>query len=136
MKAGRGIEVLDPYEWLPGHGENAVKIRTEGTDLIATVVYDCDAGIRERELRFTSVCSFCSQVFPGPSMLEVEGGQVALLLRGLLVEYPDSEAAMAWSKHFGEPRIVRHYSIVFLAENLLLVVLAGNALLNESTSRL
>jgi hypothetical protein len=135
MKVGRGIEILDPYEWLPGHGENAVKIRTEGTELIVTVAYDCDAEVRERELRFTSVCSFYSQIFPGPSMLDVEGGEAALLLRGVLVEYPDSEAAMAWGQHFGNSRVVRHYSIVFAAENLLLVVLAGNVSLNESASR-
>jgi hypothetical protein len=135
MKVGSGIEILDPYEWLPGHGENAVKVRTEGTELIVTVMYDCDAGVCERELRFSSVCSFYSQVFPGPSMLEVEGVEAALLLRGVLVEYPASEAAMAWSQHFGSARVIRHYSIVFLAENLLLVVLASSVALNESASR-
>ena len=136
MKVGRGIEILDPYEWLPGHGESAVKVRTEGTELIVTVTYDGDAGACERELRFSSVCSFYSQVFPGLSMLEVDGIEAASLLRGVLVEYLDSEAAMAWSQHFGSSRTIRHYSIVFLAENLLLVVLAGSVVLNESASRL
>jgi hypothetical protein len=136
MKVGSGIEILDPYEWLPGHGENAVKVRTEGTELIVTVTYDCGAGACERELRFSSVCSFYSQAFPGPSMLEVDGVDVALLLRGVLIEYLDSEAAMAWGQHFGSSRAIRHYSIVFLAENLLLVVLAGSVALNESASRL
>jgi hypothetical protein len=69
-------------------------------------------------------------------MLEVDGVDVALLLRGVLIEYLDSEAAMAWGQHFGSSRAIRHYSIVFLAENLLLVVLAGSVALNESASRL
>jgi hypothetical protein len=130
MKMGRGIEALDLYEWLPGHGENAVAIRTEGADLIVTVAYDCDAGVSERQLRFASVCSFYAQAFPGPSMLGLDGGEAALLLRGVLVEYPDSDAALAWSQHFRDARRVRHYSVVFLAENRLLVVLANGVSLN------
>ena len=132
MKTGHGIEVLDPYEWLPGYGENTVKIATEGTELVVAVTYDRDAEVRGRVFRFTSVCSFYWQAFPGPSLLDVEGGDAALLLRGVLVEYPDSEAAMAWSRHFGNSREVRHYSILFSAENRLLVVLAGEVSLKES----
>ncbi|WP_233874127.1 hypothetical protein [Paraburkholderia adhaesiva] len=135
MKIGRGIEVLDPYEWLPGHGENAVNVRTEGTDLIVTIQYDSDAGECERELRCASACSFYSQLFPGPSMLEVEERDVALLLRGVLVEYPDSDAAKAWVRHFVNSRDVRHYSIAFVAENLLLEVLASDVSLGEPTIR-
>lgn len=130
MKMGRGIEALDLYEWLPGHGENAVAMRTEGADLIVTVEYDSDAGGRKRELRFASVCSFYSQVFPGPSMLGLDGGEAVLLLRGVLVEYPESDAALAWRQHFQGARRVRHYGVVFLAENRLLVVLANGVLLN------
>lgn len=131
MKTGRGIESLDLYEWLPGHGENTVAMRTEGADLIVAVAYDCDVAIRQRELRFASVCSFYSQVFPGPSMLGLDGGEAALLLRGVLVEYPDSEAAIAWNQHFRDSRKVRHYSVAFLAENRLLVVLANAVSLDE-----
>ncbi|MBU9310192.1 hypothetical protein [Burkholderia multivorans] len=131
MKVGRAIKILDPYEWLPGYGENAVRIRTEATDLIATVVYDSGSGEREHELRFTSVCSFYSQVFPGPSMLNFEGGQMELILQGALIEYQDSDAAVAWSRHFGNSRTVRHYSIVFHAENLQLVVFAGGVVTSE-----
>jgi hypothetical protein len=131
MKVGRGIEALDLYQWLPGHGENAVAMRTEGVDLIVTVAYDGDSGVRERELRFTSVCSFYAQAFPGPSMLGLDDGEAALLLRGALVEYPDSEAAIVWSRHFRGSRRVRHYSVVFLAENRLLVVLSGGVSLGE-----
>jgi hypothetical protein len=131
MKIGRSVEILDPYEWLPEHGESGVKIRMEGTELVVTVVYDGEASLCERELRFSSVCSFYVQAFPGPSILDVEECDVASILRGALVEYPDSEASIAWARHFGDSRAVRHYSIAFLAENLLLVVLAGEALLRN-----
>lgn len=131
MKMGRGIETLDLYEWLPGHGENTMTMRTEGADLIVTVEYDTEAGVRKRELRFASVCSFYTQAFPGPSMLGLDGGEAALLLRGALVEYPDSDAALAWRQHFRNARNVRHYSVVFLAENRLIVVLADGVSLNE-----
>lgn len=130
MKMGRGTEALDLYEWLPGHGENTVAMRTEGADLVVTVEYDCGADVRKRELRFASVCSFYAQVFPGPSMLGLDGGEAALLLRGVLVEYPDSDAALAWTQHFRDARRVRHYSVVFLAENRLLVVLANGVSIN------
>lgn len=131
MKLGRSIEILDPYEWLPGHGESGVKIRTEGRELLVTVEYDGTSEVRECELRFTSVCSFYIQAFPGPSLLGAEGAATDSILRGALVEYPDSEAANAWAKHFGDSRMVRHYSIAFLAENLLLVILAEGVSLRD-----
>jgi hypothetical protein len=129
MKVGRGVEVFNLYEWLPGYGETAVKIQTKGTDLIVTVTYDCDTEVCERELRFSSVCSFYSQLFPGPPMREADEAESALLLDGGLVEYPDSEAAKAWTQHFGGGRVIRRYGVIFSAENILLVVMAGGVTL-------
>jgi hypothetical protein len=129
MKVDGSAEILDPYDWLPEHGENSVKIRMEGTDLIVTIMFDGVTGASERELRFSYVCSFYVQAFPGPSMLGPDVGEVAPLLRGALVEYPQSEAATAWKRHFSDTREVRHFSVAFLAENLLLVVLAGGVCL-------
>ncbi|MFC4423195.1 hypothetical protein [Cupriavidus pampae] len=124
---GRGVEVMNPYEWLPPYGETSVELRTEGTDLIVAIAYDCDVGMCVRELRFNSVCWFHSQVFPGPSMLGIGEDDVELLLRGALIEYPDSEAAMAWRKYFEYSRDIRHYSIGFMATNIKLTVLAVSA---------
>ncbi len=131
MKIGHGVEALDPYDWLPGHGETKVGIRKERADLIVTVTYDDDAIERQRELRFSAVCSFYMQTFPGPMMLGIEAGDANLILRGVMVEYPDSEAAAAWTRHFNDARAVRHYSIAFLAENLLLTVWADSVALSE-----
>ncbi|MFC0399339.1 hypothetical protein [Paraburkholderia rhizosphaerae] len=131
MKIGRSVEIFNPYEWLPGYGESDVTFRTEGGDLVVTVAYDGENGLCERELCFTSVCSFYVQSFPGPSMVDLRDGEAASILRGALVEYPDSEAAIAWTQHYGGSRVVRHYGIVFLAENRLLVALAEGAVLRN-----
>ncbi|MFL9982208.1 hypothetical protein [Paraburkholderia sediminicola] len=131
MKNGYSIEVFDFYEWLPGHGERRVGIRTEEGDLLVTIFYDETYGVHERELRFASVCSFYVQAFTGPSLLAAEDCATSSILRGALVEYLDSEVAVAWARHFGDVRVVRHYSVAFLAENLLLVVLAGGVSLGE-----
>ncbi|MHA6881639.1 hypothetical protein [Ralstonia pseudosolanacearum] len=125
MKAGRSVDIFDLYEWLPGHGENEIKIYKEGTELFVAVAYDAMSGVCERKLLFTSVCSFYVQAFPGPSLFKADEGEATSILRGVLVEYPESEAAVAWENHFGSPRVARHYSVAFLAENILLTVIAG-----------
>lgn len=33
MKLGRDVLVIDPSEWLPGHGETTVDVVTEGREL-------------------------------------------------------------------------------------------------------
>jgi hypothetical protein len=122
MNNGRNIEIVDLYEWLPGCRAASVRIRMENGDLLVTIVYDGPEGARERTLLFSFVCSFSMEAFSSTAML---CEQDATVLNGAVVEHPDSEAAIAWSKHFGRWRVVRHYSIAFLSENLLLVILAG-----------
>jgi hypothetical protein len=123
------VEILDPYDWLPGYGENAIALQTEGTDLLVAISYDGENGPSERELQFKGVCSFYMQTFPGPSMLQEMPVDATPLLRGLLVEYPDSNVALSWRNHFGGLRKLRHFSIAFSAENRLLVVVADSVFL-------
>uniref|UniRef100_UPI0039F0A62C hypothetical protein n=1 Tax=Bordetella sputigena TaxID=1416810 RepID=UPI0039F0A62C len=134
MKIGRGREVLSFYDWLPGHGESEVEFRSERTDVIVAIQYDAEDGLRERELRFTTVCAFNMQAFPGPRMFdfpfEESGG--SRLLKGGVVEYPDSDASRAWINHFGGRRVVKHYSLILLSENKILTVFAAKASLSES----
>lgn len=40
MEAGRCIGVFNPYEWLPGYGENSVEIYTDGLDLCVLISFD------------------------------------------------------------------------------------------------
>lgn len=131
MAISKYVEILDPYDWMPSYGENAIAIRTEGTDLLVAISYDGENGPSERHLLFQSVCAFYVQTFPGPSMLKDQPDDAAPLLRGLLVEYPGSEIALKWRSHFGPTREPRHFAIAFSAENRLLVVVADGVLLKE-----
>src|SRR5262245_45447240 len=132
MKVGNVLKVLDPYEWLPGHGETAVRIRTEGIDLAVDILYDGTAGSSERQLRFASTCCFYREPFPGPSILNIDlGAKLDPFRMGELVEYPASEPASIWKAHYGGQRIVRHFKIIFLAENFQLTVFASGVSLSD-----
>lgn len=40
MRIGPCVESLDPYAWVPGHGESSMTLTTCGNDLIVAVAYD------------------------------------------------------------------------------------------------
>lgn len=122
MDIGGNIEIVDHYEWYPGCREANLKIRMENGDLRVTIVYDGPQGANERVLNFSLVCSFTMETVSAQPLPCEHDGSVP---QGAVVEYPDSEDAIAWSKHLGGWRLVRHYSIALLSENLLLAVLAG-----------
>ncbi|MDR2220541.1 MAG: hypothetical protein LBE24_08195 [Methylobacillus sp.] len=131
MEAGHSIEILNPYEWMPGHGENSVEISTEGLSLIIVVTYDGDNGVEQRKkITFTGVNAFYKASFPGPYMLRIthsvkDKENISL---GSLVEFPRSEAARAWtdywSKSCGIIKRVKHYTWMFTSENLMVEVFA------------
>ncbi|MDR3544132.1 MAG: hypothetical protein P4L69_24745 [Desulfosporosinus sp.] len=135
MEAGRAIKVIDPYEWLPGHGENRINLRKQNRTLLVDVEYDGEKGVMTKIFNFTDVCAFCVEAVPGPVLSNLTYSVKSPFPIGSLVEYPDSEAAVAWMQHYGDGRIVKHYSIVFLAENLLLVVFAGDVSLKVNPSQ-
>ncbi|MFJ4291922.1 hypothetical protein ACIP1U_19380 [Cupriavidus sp. NPDC089707] len=136
MKAGRWIHVLNPYDWLPSYGESAVSLTNSGLDLVVTIEYDgSDGAVQHKELLFEGTCFFYRASLPGPYMLDVvHDCKVTPPHLGALVEYPDSEAALVWRKHYGGSRKVNHYRIVFLSENLILEVLAGSVVLRAEIS--
>lgn len=132
MKVGRGVEVFNLYDWLPGYGENRIKINSEETDLIVTVEYDGKCGPIKRNIRFTSVCSYYYQIFPGPSIVGLDWGTKRNSdLIGSLIEYPASEAAIAWMKALNNSRIIRQFGVLFLAENIQIIVFSGNVILED-----
>ncbi len=73
---------------------------------------------------FTSVCSFTYSSFPGVSTDAFEYDQPNTVPLDALGEYPDSEAAKAWTRHFPYGGEVRHYRIYFLSANKSLTVFA------------
>lgn len=132
METGRCIEVLNPYDWLPGHGENAVEIHTQNGDLSVLISYDGEHGELKKELLFKQAFAFYKSAFPGVSFLDLQSSHRDEVPMGSLVEHPDSEAARAWSQHFGGRFNVKHYRIAFLSENILLVVFATDFTLKQA----
>lgn len=135
MNAGTEITILDPYEWLPPYGENAISVESQGLELTIKIEYDAEDESHDvcyRELRFKMVCAFYRAAFPGIPALAINyiksSEQTA---PGFLIEYPDSETAQAWQGHWGHARQVRHYKIIFLAENVLFEIFAGSVSLSE-----
>jgi uncharacterized membrane-anchored protein len=131
MNVGYGLAVLNPYEWLPSHGETSVALIMKGGDLSVIISYDGAARQAEKEMRFKAVCEFDFASIPGPNLLSLTSDEKRTTSLGSLVQYPESEAALAWTKHFGNRRNVKHYGLVFLAENRKLVVFADSVELND-----
>lgn len=131
MEKGRCVTVLDPYDWLPGHGENSIELHTQGADLSVIIPYDGECGELKKELFFRHAVAFYNAACPGPSMLRLHCSVRCDASMSSLVEYPDSEAAKAWRDHFQGLFWVKHYSIFFMSENVALVVFAEDVVLRD-----
>ncbi len=131
MEVGRSVAVLDPYDWLPGHGENGVELRTQGTDLSVIISYDGEFGELKRELLFKHSVAFYKTSFPGPDMLNMRCSVAGTGSLGSLNECPDSEASKFWQEHFRGQFDIKHYSMLFLSENVAIVVFAEDFALRE-----
>jgi hypothetical protein len=89
MDAGNAIEVLDPYEWLPGYGESKVSLATSGLELSVRIEFDgAGGGTESRVLIFESTCSHTWSSFPGPGFSSIRYARQPAPPLGLLVEYP------------------------------------------------
>ncbi|WP_337262575.1 MULTISPECIES: hypothetical protein [unclassified Serratia (in: enterobacteria)] len=135
MEAGAGISILNPYEWLPPYGENAVILESRGLDLVLKIEYDAEEGLQAtcyRELRFDMVCAFSRTTFPGVPLFNVNySSSVHAPSMGALIEYPTSEATLAWKRHFGNSRSIKHFKIAFLSENVLVEIFASSVTLGD-----
>ncbi len=139
MQAGRPISVLDPYEWLPPYGESGLNFRSQpGRVWVIEIAYDGPAGQSlKRNLRFTGVSGFHTSSFPGAALLNIEYAEKPSTDDfGTLLEFPDSEAAHAWSQYWqsscpGVKWLVRHFRIWFLSENKSVVVFAEDFELSQ-----
>lgn len=131
MEVGRAVAVLDPYDWLPGYGENGVELHTQGADLSVIIPYDGECGELKKELFFKHAVAFFKASLPGPGMLNMQCSVKGTGSIGSLNECPDSEAAKAWREHFQGQFDIKHYSMLFLSENVSLVVFAEDVVLKE-----
>ena len=135
MEAGRCIKILDPYEWLPGYGENSVHIHMDGMDLTVFVAYDSEDGTqKQKKIKFNKVGGFYKGSFPGPKMLGVTYNTKddENIFIGNLVEFPESEAARIWTAHFKGIWTVKHYKWTFLSENTMLEIFAEGVQIEEN----
>lgn len=129
MDAGRGVGVLDIYNWLPPYGETTVQMHSTESDYVVEIEFDSENARSGPDLKikliFKSVCSFYKAAFPGAEIIAIKYGKfINDSDIHCLVEYPNSEVASAWEKYFGKDRKVKHYSIFFLSANLMLEVFA------------
>jgi len=135
MEAGQCVEVLNPYDWLPGYGENSVKICTKELDLVVLVAYDGEDGEQqEKKISFKNTCGFYKGSFPGPSLLEISNNvedKENLIVSGRLVEFPNSEAASICDKYYQGARSFKHYKLIFLSENVSLEIFAESVQLEN-----
>lgn len=131
MEIGRCATVLDPYDWLPGYGESGVELCTQGADLSVIISYDGESGELKKELLFRHAVAFFKAACPGPSMLDMKCSVSCAASMSSLIEYPDSEAAKAWRDHFQGLFDIKHYSIFFMSENVILVVFAEDVVLRD-----
>jgi hypothetical protein len=116
---------------MPGHGENSVEVFMKRSDLIVIIAYDNeDGGEQRREIKFTNVSAFYRSSFPGPGVLKItysiEDKENISISK--LVEYPESEAAQAWTEYWnkscGLTEKIKHYMWIFTSENIRLEVFA------------
>lgn len=124
MKVGRDVLVIDTREWLPDYGETTVDVATDGRELSVIIEFDGEEVLERKKLVFTSVCSFTYSSFPGVATAAFAHDQAHSVPMDALAEYPDSEAAAAWTRHFPYGGRVRHYAICFLSANKSLTVFA------------
>jgi len=138
MKIGNPIQILNPYDWLPGFGESKVCFYSAGLDVIVDISYErAGAGADEtllvrRELRFKNVSHFLKLPFPAIDFFQFAGDASEFAL-GALTEFRRSDLLSLGGVSFESGRI-KHFSIQFLSENLSLHVIAEEVSLSEELS--
>lgn len=116
MLASNPTTIIDMYELLPTEGESIVSFEYKGSQLRLNIEYDDES---DASIPRSVIVVFCGVVFlnvssvPGIDMLDVQyAGKHAVRN---VVEYTASEAADAWSAHFGWA--IRHFHVYFPNEN-------------------
>lgn len=135
MKAINPFQIFDLYKVLPGHGESSIKLTYERNHLTVDVFYDSiNNKLDTLTFNFKNCISYNISSFPGISIYNNERG--AELTLGSLVEYKKSDYADSWNEHFNNVSNVKHFSILFLEENVQLNVFADNVIYSTSNGNL
>ena len=111
--------ILDPYQWMPSYGENAIRYSLSESNLSMVLVFETDTGISEKDFIFSGVRWFKHSGFPSPALVNfnyIDNDHV--MISGSLVEFLDSEAAYHLNRHYKNRFNLKHFVWVFLSENI------------------
>lgn len=132
MKIGRCVEIINPYEWLPGYGETNVNFLTKENDLFIVINYDSEEGfVKSKSLIFKGIVDFRRSSFPGIDTIGILYEPEDIKYLDKLVVFPDSEIALAWTNHFSGISKIDHYRIFFLSTNLRFDIFARGVSLQD-----
>jgi hypothetical protein len=123
MLASNPSTVIDICRLLPPEGEADVSFEYDGFQLRVVVGYEDESDaslIRRVAILFDGVALMHVSSVPGVELLEVQYTGKHDIRN--VVEYTNSEAANAWSAHFGWA--IRHFHVYFANQNNRLDVFA------------
>ncbi|MGE3315151.1 MAG: hypothetical protein AB7O26_08535 [Planctomycetaceae bacterium] len=117
------------YSILPGHGENRYVLTWTEKSLDVDILFDARSGAGQDSVRihFDGVVQLIGNLVPGAEVTQlkylssVEPGQL-----GNVIEFRYSEAAYKWSNALRLHPKIRHFALIFLAENAGITVFAEN----------
>lgn len=129
MKCRNAKVIFDPFEFLPGYGENRISVSFDKGDLIVTVFYDSDDSESQISLVFKHSCFQRITSMPGASdtVIEYEGYEAI----SSLVEFQYSDFKDRWEKHFNNLFKLRHFKIIFLSDNSAIEVICEDFILDS-----
>ena len=131
MKASKPKVILDPYEWMPGYGENKVIFTFSGLDLKLKVNYDDSNSTTEKDIVFKGTRLFRRSSFPGPAYNDFRYEDPNdLIISGSLIQFKSSELAEAYNKHFLGVYTFKHFYWIFLSENVAYEILCIDVIVN------
>ena len=123
MLASNPTTIIDMYRLLPPNGEDAVSFQYDGSQLRVKIDYEDESNpsmSRRLVVVFEGVVLMNVSSVPGIELLSVQcAGDYPLRN---IVEYTKSEAADAWSAHFGWA--IHHFDVYFPNVNERFVVFA------------
>jgi hypothetical protein len=104
--------LYDFYQWMPGHGKNAVSVNYEGTTVAICVRFDGIEGVEEtKTLKFSGVSYCAAGAFPGLSV--VGGYELSEFRPGCVIEADRSDLSAQWAEYWlksiQRKRACRHF---------------------------
>ena len=111
--------ILDPYQWMPSYGENAIRYSFSDLTLSLILVFDTDIGVKEKEIIFYGVRWLKHSSFPTPELVKINYiDDKDVMASGCLVEFLDSDAGQLFNKHYKKIFNLKHFVWIFLSENI------------------